>query len=171
MALFYSRREKVLWWIIAVLTLLIYSTLGLTRSLFTFLESHGVLTIFYVLGFGLVLLAILTNGLRVRPRGLHLGLSLGVIAVLVLLCARLGLGTERTHLIEYGALGLLVYEALRERQVQGKLVWPPIVLAIIITSFIGLVDELLQIPLEDRYFDYRDIFFNFLAATLSISAS
>ena len=65
---------------------------------------------------------ILTQGLKVRPRGVEIAVALGVTAVYLLLFLRsyARFRRERTHLMEYGVLGVLIHEALAERVSQGR---------------------------------------------------
>jgi VanZ family protein len=83
--------------------------------------------------------------------------------------ARLGIPEERTHLVEYGVVALLIYEALKERASQGR--YAPALLATLSSSFLGVLDECIQAFLPNRLFDPRDIFFNVLAGVVVIFAS
>lgn len=65
-------------------------------------------------------------------------------------------------------MAILIFEALDERVSQGGWVPVPAILAIILTSLIGTVDELIQLFLPNRVFDLTDILFNFLAALTTV---
>ena len=77
---------------------------------------------------------------------------------------------ERSHLIEYGVLGVFTYEALAERARQGRRVPLPPLLAALTTAALGVVDEGIQWFLPTRVFDPQDILFNLLAGTMAIGA-
>ena len=97
-----------------------------------------------MLGMLLVGAAILTQGLKTRPRGAEIYVALGVAAVYLLLFTRIATPEERTHLIEYGVVAVFIYEALIERANHGRRVPMPALLAIVAASLIGLVDEGIQ---------------------------
>ena len=112
MTLFASARERRLWlWTLAVVVA-IYSTLGLTGTLAGALRENGLLDA-SILGLFIMFLlgaTIFTRGISVRPRGAEIAVMLGVTAVYLLLFLRTVLPEERTHLMEYGVLGVLIHE-------------------------------------------------------------
>ncbi len=67
---------------------------------------------------------------------------------------KIKLPEEKIHLMEYSLLGLLLYKDY----IKGKVKLSLSISFIIILSFL---DELFQLILPDRIFDYRDIIFNF----------
>ena len=83
---------------------------------------------------------------------------------------RMAILEERTHLIEYGVVGVFIHEALGERVRQGRRAPLPPVLAITATAALGAVDEGIQWFLPNRVFDPQDILFNLLAGTMSVGA-
>ncbi len=172
MALFTSNRERRLWlWALAVVVA-IYSTLGLAATLANALRDRGLIDDFFVFSFLLVLATILTQGLKVRPRGLEIGIALGIVAAYLMVFVRMAIPVEeRTHLIEYGVVAIFIYEALAERASQERRVPVPALLAILITTLIGILDECIQAFLPNRVFDPRDILFNFLAGVMAVIAS
>jgi hypothetical protein len=151
--------------------LAVYASLGLTRALTGLLRSWGLLEIAFALGFLLVVATILTQGLRVRPGGAEIAVTLGVAAAYLMVFVRIEIPEERTHLVEYGVVAVFIYEALKERTSQDRRVPVPALLAVLATSLIGVVDECLQGLLPSRVFDPRDILFNVLAAVMAVAAS
>ena len=172
MPLFSSVRERRLWaWTVAVVVA-IYSTLGLAATLAGELRVRGLIDAFFVLGFLLVLATILTQGLKTRPSGAEIGVALGVVAAYLMVFVRMAIPVEeRTHLIEYGVVAVLIYEALTERASQGRRVPVPALLAVVAAVLIGVLDECIQGLLPNRVFDPRDILFNVLAAVMAVAAS
>ena len=158
-----------LWTLLVVAA--IYSTLAVTRVLTDALRARGLLGEAFVVGLLLVVAAIVAQGLKARPRGIEIGIALGVAAVYLLVFVRMALPEERTHLVEYGVVALLIHEALRERSKQGRHVPVPAVLAVAIASVAGLLGEGIQAWLPGRIFDPRDILFNALAAVMAVTAS
>ena len=167
---FTSKRERRLWLWTAVVVLAIFTSLGLTPGLVAFLSERGLVEPAFGLGALLVLAAILSQGLRVRPRGAEIGVALGVAAAYLLVFVRLSIpAAERTHLVEYGVVAVLVHEALAERARHGgALRWPVPLLALAITSCLGVLDEAVQWLLPNRVFDWRDIAFNVVAAWIAV---
>ena len=88
----------------------IYSTLGLAAKLAGMLQNRGLIDDFFFFCFLLVLATIVILGLKLRPRGIEIGVALGVTAVYLLRLARLArMATpvaERTHLVEYGVVAV-----------------------------------------------------------------
>lgn len=117
----------------------------------------------------MVLIAAILLGMKTRPRGLEIGIIVGTAAVYLLLFVRVLTPVERSHVIEYGVLAAFIHEALFERNGGARLFWPA-VLALGTTTLIGVLDECIQIFLPARVFDPLDIFFNFFAAVMMITA-
>lgn len=170
MARFTSKREKRLWVWTLVVVAAIYSTLGLTSLLAEALLEAGIFTNAFITAFFLMLIAVLTQGLRVQPRGVDIGVGIGIAAVYIMVFARMGI-VERTHLFEYSVVATLIYEALKERVSHGRIVRAPALLAILISSLVGVVDEFIQIFLPSRVFDPIDIGFNALASLMAVIAN
>lgn len=172
MAFFSSDRERRLWLWTLVILVAIYSTLGIAPALAGVLREHGLLETSFALGMALVGATIVTQGAKVRPGGAEVAVAMGVTAVYLLLFVRMeATPEERTHLIEYGVVGVFIYEALTERAGQGRRVPLPPLLAVMSTAALGLLDECIQAVLPSRVFDPLDILFNVLAAAMAVSAS
>ena len=171
MLLFASKRERRLWaWTLAVVAT-IYSTLGLARTL---AGSWGDSTLgagLFALCCVMILATVLTRGFKSRPGGAEVGVAVGIAAVYLLVLARMSSPTERSHLIEYGVVALLIHEALTERVSQGRRVPAAALLAVSLAILLGVIDEFIQLYLPSRVFDPVDILFNVLAAVMAIAAS
>ncbi len=172
MSLFTSRREKWLWiWILAVV-FAIYSTLGLAGTLAESLRNRGLLDAFFVFSALLVLVIILIQGLRPQPHGIGVVVVLSIAVAYFMVFVRMGIPIEeRTHLIEYGVVAVLVHEALKERASQGRHVPVPALVALVVTILLGWLDEGIQAILPNRVYDIRDVGFNALAGLMAIVAS
>jgi hypothetical protein len=167
---FSSARERRLWlWTLAVVGA-IYATLGLPTKLVGVLFKEDLFGAIFFYAFLLIGVAILTQGLKMRPRGFEIGVGLGAAAVYLMVFSRLGI-PERTHLFEYGVLALFMYEALTERAGNGRRVPIPALLAIGATALIGALDEGIQALLPNRVFDLIDILFNAFAGLMAVLAS
>ncbi len=114
--------------------------------------------------------AIVVQGLRSRPGSAEIAVALGVATVYFMVFVRMGMVEERTHLIEYGIVALLIHGALTERAMRRPHVPSPAVLAVALTGILGVLDELIQALLPTRVFDLRDILFNVLAALMAVVA-
>ena len=172
MTFFSSTRERRLWLGTLAVVLAIYATLGLTGTLAEALREYGLLNaaVFFLLGMFLVGATIVTQGIKVRPGGAEIAVALGVTAAYLMVFTRMAILEERTHLIEYGVLGVFIHEALVERVRQGRRVPLPPLVAVLATAGLGVVDEGIQWLLPNRVFDPQDILFNLLAGTMSIGA-
>ena len=165
-SLFSSNRERRLWTWALVVVVTIYLTLGLTATLVGKVNGAVLAAAFFACLI-LVGVTIVTQGLRVRPGGMEMGVAVGIVVVYVLLGVRMAI-PERSHLMEYGVLAVLVYEAISERVTNGRHVPLPAVCAFLATSLIGVIDECIQAVLPSRVFDWRDIVFNVLAALAAV---
>lgn len=171
MSAFTSHRERRLWACTLAVVVTIYATLGLARRLADALAGSGVGEGLFILACLLILAAVVTQGLTKRPSGLEIGVALGVAAVYVLVFARMAVPTERSHLIEYGVVALLIHEALTERTANGRRVPLPALLAVLVTVLAGVLDECIQWFLPSRTFDAVDILFDAIAAVMAVGAN
>ena len=171
MPAFSSHRERRLWACTAAVIAAIYATLGLARRLADALSGTGLGEGLFILACLLVLGAVVTQGLTRRPRGMEIGVLLGVAAAYVLVFSRMAVPTERSHLVEYGVVALLVHEALRERAANGRKVPLPALLAVLTTVLAGALDECIQWFLPSRVFDPMDMLFNAFAAVMAVAAN
>jgi len=69
---------------------------------------------------------------------------------------------EATHLIEYGLLSYFVFKALSHRIHD----WTVYITTILIVSFIGTIDEVIQWMTPRRYWDFKDIGINIVGGLL-----
>ncbi len=168
---FASAREKRLWLWTAVVVVAIYLTLSPAQTLAAALRERGLLGPFTWLVLALVGGVALARWARLRPGTVEVGAVLGVVAVYVTTLIRLPVPEARSHLFEYGLVGMLVYEALRERREGGRSVPVPALLAVAITSLLGWADEGIQAVLPNRVYDLQDVAFNAIAATMAVSAT
>ncbi len=75
---------------------------------------------------------------------------------------------ERIHLVEYGAVALLLRQGLR---VASRSAGRAAGLAFALTALAGLGDELLQGLLPNRHFDWRDVRLNAISGALALAAA
>ena len=166
MPLFTSDRERQLWISALAVVVAIFSTLGLASLLAPSLYNQGISAVVFLGCMFLVALTIFIQGLSIKPGGIEIGVGVAIAVVYILVLLRLTL-PERSHLIEYGILAILIHEALAERKRQGRRVlWPPF-LAVLAASLIGVIDESIQLVVPRRLFQWSDMLFNFLAATMA----
>ena len=171
MSLFTSDRERRFWlWTLAVVVA-IYSSLGLARTLSDELRNRELFGVFFLLGLLLMGATIVTLSVKTPPGVAEIGVALGVGGAYLLVLPRIALEAERTHLFEYGLVAVLMYEALKERAAHGGRPRRPALIAIVATSLVGLLDELIQALIPSRVFDPVDIQANVLAAVMAITAS
>lgn len=167
MSLFTSPRERRLWLATFTVIAAIYATIGLASTLSGFLYNQSLSAVIFLAGMFFIGVTILTQGLQIRPAGLEIGVGLGIAVVYLFLFFRMSI-PERSHLIEYSVVAVLIYEALVERNNQGGSVPVPPLIAVLATSLVGALDEFIQLFLPDRVFDPVDILFNSLAAVMAV---
>jgi len=149
----------------------IYATLGLTPRLVGMLDNDNLAAVFFLLGMFLVGVSVVALALKTRPRGIEIGVALGVTAVYLMVFFRITLAAERSHIFEYSVVAALIYAALIERKSNGSRVPVPALLAVLATAVIGIIDECIQLFLPNRVFDPQDIMFNVLAGVMAVTAS
>ena len=154
-----------------MLVLTIYATVGLAQSLADSLLERGLLDDFFGFSFLLIIAAIVLQGIKVRPTGKEIGIIIGIAAIYLLVFVRILSPAERSHLIEYSIISLLIHEALLERVKNGKPVPYAALVAIILTTLAGVLDECIQFFVPGRHFDSFDILFDFLAALMAVGGS
>lgn len=169
---FTTGRERRLWLLVAAVVAAIYSTLGLATTLADELTNRDLLDDVSALGFLTVFASVLLFGLRRRiPSMTTIAIAAGMIGVYALIVLRMASPIERSHLIEYSLLAILMREAFAERNSAQRPVSRPALLAVGLASLIGVVDELLQLVIPSRVFDAIDIGFNIFAAALGVVVS
>lgn len=165
-----SKREQRLWlWTLAVLVA-IYSTLGPARTIAERLRERNLLEVSVAVFLLLVVAVIAVHWLKTRPGWYEVAVALGVTSVYLLVLLRIQHPEERTHLIEYGLVAILIHQALVERRRNEGRVPSPAALAIVATAFLGWLDEGIQATLPNRVYDLRDVGFNALAGLMAIVA-
>jgi len=156
-----------IWWSFVIMYLaLIYATLGAATIIWDtfddFLGGKGVLAIF-VIGViaGIALLPYMAFIKKERSINNYFLLMLFVFMFLVL--NKLAVyAVDKVHMIEYAVLSILLYNALKidVDRFDIKLY----IIGSLVCLVAGSVDEALQWVMPDRYFDWRDIWLNFLSS-------
>lgn len=167
---FVSAKEKRLWLWAATVLVAILATLFIGRPLANQLRDQNIQAIFFLFGLIMTGAAIVVHALRVKPNQIELSIIYGIVAVYGMFIFRLG-APERSHLIEYSVLAILVHKALIERFKDTNSILKPALLGLTITFLIGVLDESIQLFLPNRVFDVEDIVFNGMATAMAISAN
>jgi peptidoglycan/LPS O-acetylase OafA/YrhL len=171
MSIFTSRRERRLWTWALVAVLAIYSTLGLAQVVVHFLREQNLLRFTFGLLVAGIVAAVIWRWVRQPPSWLEIGVWVAAALVYTIAFIRVETPEERTHLIEYSLVAVLIYQALLERARNGSKVPIPALLAFFATVLLGFLDEAIQWLLPNRYFDPIDVGFNTLAAFTAITAT
>ncbi len=170
-SVFASSRERRLWgWTLAVVVA-IYSTLGFAQTLSSELRDRGLISDLIWVGLFLIAVAVGVAGLSKRPGIAEIGVAVGVAGAYLIALLRMALPEERSHIIEYTVVALLMHEALLERNRGGRWAPYPALIALVAASLVGLFDECIQFYLPSRVFDTVDIGFNFLSALMAVTSS
>ncbi|MCR9253137.1 MAG: VanZ family protein [bacterium] len=168
---FKSRREKKLWIITAILLVTIFCTLGLAGSIAMELKKYGLEVAPFLLGCFLAVIMVFIQAFRRKASRNEIWAWIGIIAIYVFAFVRITSPIERSHLVEYGIVSILILEALTERRKHGVFKASPYLSAAIATWIISVMDEVIQLWIPNRVFDWDDILFNTIAVTLAISSS
>lgn len=168
---FTSTRERQLWAYTVAVVVAIFATLGLARTLSDELRNRNLLDNTFFVAFVVLVIAVVVRALRLRRTGPEIFVILATAIVYLMMFLRMASPEERTHLLEYGVVALLIHEALTERVRNGGDVPRPALLAIVATSVVGAVDECIQLIIPSRVFDPIDLGFNALAATVAVGAT
>ena len=91
------------------------------------------------------------------------GLAAATVVYAALVAYLRGLPDEVVHLAEYGGLGLLVRFALDTAPGAAKSA-----VAIVLTAALGFLDEWTQGATPGRFFDWRDVVVNTVAAAVPV---
>ena len=170
MTLFTSKLEKLLWLVATLVLVVIFLTLFIGSPLLDLLSNQNIQGAIFLMGMILIAALIFYHGLKSTSLNKMTGVYIGLIAVYLMLFLRLGL-PERTHLIEYSVLAIFIYQALNERIKNSKTSIKPALLAAVIACLIGVIDELIQLFIPERVFDFEDILFNCFAVVAAIGSS
>lgn len=163
-------KKKKFWaWVwVALCILAILLIVPLARTIQAFVSTHWGRSLFgcAVLGaVGIVFLATVTRlvfRLKVRSPGRLLWLA-AVAGLYVYFTLKLWRAPEEAvHFLEYGLLGFLLFRAL-SYSIRDKTVY---LAAFLISSTVGIFDEILQWIIPGRFWDFRDVGLNALAAGL-----
>lgn len=169
MVRFTSARERRLWIWAFTVTAVIYGTLAGVPAIASALRDRNLLDNTFF-GASLVIVATVSVvGLTSRPGWREVMVAIAAMATYLMAFLRFANPTERTHLVEFGVVAVLLYLALHERRANGAPVRAPAVLAFAIAAVLGLIDEGIQALLPNRFFDPVDIAFNVSAAFMAIA--
>ncbi len=169
-SVFTSDRERRLWfWTLAVLVA-IYASLGPARTLVDALRERNLLRVSFAVVVLAVVAVVVAQWAKKRPGWREIGVGLGVALAYGMILLRIENPAERTHLIEYGVVAVLMHQALLERVRNGRPVLRPAALTVAVTAMAGFLDEIIQAVLPARVFDWQDVFFNALAGFMAIVA-
>ncbi|QBA64965.1 VanZ family protein [Muriicola soli] len=163
-------RKRYLWLAVLIVYLTILSTLFIGQPLANELRDQNVQAVFFLFGMFMVGIAVLLHGLISKPSKIEYAVLFGIIGVYVMFFFRLG-APERSHLIEYSALAILLHKAIRREIAPERSIWLPAILAWLSGIFLGTLDEGIQYFLPERVFDPVDIVFNSMAISMAIIAT
>lgn len=150
----------LLWWG-SILTLLPFG-----RGINNALRSHNLLTLTVTIGMLLSAAAVAVVLVRLRRVGLmewrQWRLTSLLLALLVVAAQLWPRPEERWHVVQYGLLGVLVWGAIRLSR------WQRPVVAALVVSACGWMDEGVQAFIPERVYDPRDVVLNAAAGASAI---
>ena len=156
-------KARKLWWSVVLLYLVfIYATLGYAPALWDALNEimggRG-LALVYAAGISVILAILVYAIFFKKEKSPAKYLLLLIYFYIFFILNRLAtFPAEKIHLLEYGMLSVLLYNALKvdmDRYDVRLYIWGSA-----ICFLAGLVDEVIQLVLPDRFFDWKDVFIN-----------
>jgi len=151
------------WRSVLIYTTLIYASLPFSRGWQQFLRKQlgsdfglSINLLLFAAGFFAVFWIIK------KTTKIYLLLSVLMLGILLFLIAQMNLPAERIHFLQYGVLGYLIARAVKPRflGIGG------FILVLVLGGAIGLGDELIQWVLPSRVFDWWDVSYNVIGATI-----
>jgi hypothetical protein len=173
-AIFRSDRERRLWVAVAIAVAALLAALYPLQFVLDGLRSRNLLRLSIAalfLGCAVAVVAVLIRSGARFASWLVVALAAALYAAFAL---AMEIPQERLHLVEYGALALLVRGAIVEsvalRGLSARVtsidVW-----TLGVATAIGWLDEGVQGALPNRQYDLRDVAFNAMAAALALSVA
>ena len=168
-----KEEDRRRWWtVFAVYVAFIYATLGIAPSLWdgvdAFIGGHGK-TAIYAAGFILLLSILLYMILKKKERDAHKYLLYLLFVWIFLALNRITkTPSEKIHLMQYAGMGVIVYNALKVDF--GRFDRKLYILGGAICLAVGFFDEVIQLFLPNRYFDWRDVLINAISGANALMA-
>jgi VanZ family protein len=156
-------KARKIWWSGVLLYLVfIYATLGYAPVLWDALNEitgGSGLAIVYAAGISVVVAILLYTVFFKKEKSPAKYLLLLISFYIFFILNKLAtFPAEKIHLLEYGMLSVLLYNALKvdmDRYDVRLYIWGSA-----ICLLAGLIDEIIQLVLPDRFFDWKDVFIN-----------
>jgi len=161
-----QRQKGMYWGLVLGYVAIIYLTLPIMRGILSFIyKTIGrdmlIKIVFIVIIISVVM--ILFWFLKSKKFEVWRLIVVGGIVVLYLVGVFwLDIPEERVHFLEYGILGLLVYNGFEKRGI--KIIF----LSIFLVALFGAIDELIQWYLPNRVGDIRDIVMNAVSGAMGV---
>ena len=94
----------------------------------------------------------------------YIAMALTTTAYVYLLYALSRFPAERLHLLEYGLMAYLILRALQLDLADR----PAYAWSLVLTTIVGLGDEIIQLILPQRFFEFKDVFLNMVSGGLAL---
>jgi len=164
-------RARALWWAVSGLYLaLTYATLGaapiIWKAFDNALGKQGVIPIYALyITIAVVIGRLFVIGNKKRSRQQYLVLVL-LVGVFFLIMQQEKNPGEKIHMAQYGALGILLYRALRVDF--DRFDYRLYLHGSVISLMAGELDEIIQGLLANRWFTWHDVFVNGFSSILAL---
>jgi len=151
--------------------ILLVSTLSLislgipwVRSITDFLRQKEILVLSINVSFllGITIVCVCFRKWMFKPVSLLWLVT--VVGIYLVIFQEIKQPEERVHLLQFGLVASLMFFSLPNQSSTAK----RYVLTWVLSSFLGIVDELIQALVPSRVFDVRDIVLNVAAVTLAL---
>lgn len=141
------------WGLVVFFSLIIFATLPFARNAWDFIGDKNA----YIMLLGMYCVS--AGYIYYRYKKLYILALLFIFTAVIF--KLIPLPIERIHFVQYGLLGWMAYWAA------GKHKWA-FFIALIYVVTIGVLDEVIQGILPNRYFDWRDIWMNIIGGCLGL---
>ncbi len=162
-----TKAEKRLWIAAAVIQTTIYLSLSLGDNVVRYLRNNNYLRAFVAVILLLSLVAMAVALKRARPPIQVYGVVLMMLAVYAVVLFYIPRPEEKLHIVQYGAVTGLIFEALRQRFGPGRNLVSVFAVALVLGCALGTLDEGIQYLLPDRVGEFSDALLNWEAAFLA----
>lgn len=164
-------KQRICWWIAVVAYIaLIYSTLGVAPQWWDAIDAAfggkgmRVLHVLYaIMAVAIFLYLVYIKRENSLAKYFWFFLCVGVIGVVM---KSMPYPAEKIHFAEYGLLGVLLYNALKIDV--DCYDWKLYFVGVLLCVAIGAMDEVIQLILPNRYFDWRDLFVNGTSGAIAL---
>ena len=154
--------------LVLLVLICIYGSIFIGKRYTSLLYKQETQAILFGSGLILISFASLFYAWSDRKRVWKLSAVLALLGVFIFFVFRWG-APERSHLMEYAALALFFHGYIKDKYPRLSAI-KSLLLTLLFCAVAGLVDELLQLLVPYRHFDWEDVVFNAMASCIGLAS-